>query len=346
MTTIGIDARFASVPTGLGRYTRELVPRLLARNDGQRYVVFGPATAKAWLETLPNCAVRMTDIRHYSPAEQFLMPRVLYKESLDLLFSLHFNVPLYAGVPSVVTIHDLILHRYPNDASFLRRAAYRFLMQRAVRKASAIIAVSDFTKSELSAVYGPSVAAKTTVVHEGVAPLFRARDEDEQRRVQERLGLSAPFFLYIGNAKQHKNVPMLLDAFSRLPDDGTELILVSGGPEADRLTLPSRVRILRAVDDADLPALYSAARAFVTASLYEGFCLPLLEAAACGCPIVAVRGSAVTEVAPAGSVLVGATPEELVTALQQVPQRTGQVGTFRTWEDCAAQTAQVLQRAL
>lgn len=344
MTTVAIDCRFAGSATGLGRYSRELMTALAAREDGLRYTVLARSADEPWLTGLPDAVRRIAaPFPHYSVAEQTRLPRLLADLRVDGFFSTHFNVPLRCPPPFVATVHDLILHRYPNGANPLKVAAYRFLMRRTVGAARRVITVSRFVAGELERAYGKDIAAKTTVVTEGVSPLFTPRSDDEQRTVRLRHRVERPFFLYVGNAKQHKNVPLLLEAYGRLPEDRPDLLLVTGGPEAAALRLPAGARLLAGVPDADLPALYSAAVALVTASAYEGFCLPVAEAAACGCPVIATDASAIPEIAPAGSALLPPTVDAFASALAAPPARLPSRAAIPSWDRAAAETARLLK---
>lgn len=344
MKRVVIDCRFASGATGLGRYTRELALALLERNDPWSYVLLIQRGA-TWIMPESNAELIPMSAPHYSLSEQLMLPHVLRQARADLLFSPHFNVPVFCPVPMVVTIHDLILHRFPNSAPFYKRLAYRWLMKSAVKRAKNIIAVSHFTASELRSVYGDTASDKMTVIPEAVSPLVEKLTPDEAGVVLARYGISNPFFLYVGNAKEHKNVPMLLKAYEALGPGAPQLILVSGGLESEKLKLPLGAKRLSMVTDEELPALYSTARAFVTASLYEGFGLPIVEAAFCGCPVIAVEGSAVSEVAPEGSVLVPPTVEALTQALKNPPTLISPPPVC-SWQAVAEQTAATLGAAL
>ena len=135
------------------------------------------------------------------------------------------------------------------------------------------------------------------------------------QNIREKFDLQKPFFLYVGNAKQHKNVQMLIDAFQKIGSDAKELILVTGGKEAAHLRLVPGVHILKDVSEADLTALYKEASAFVTASLYEGYCLPVAEALSLGCPVIASDIGAIREIANTRALLIEPTVEAFATAM-------------------------------
>ncbi len=346
MSCIGIDCRFAVSPTGLGTYTRNITAGLTRELKDHHLVLFTGENDPPWLENVHGSpTIIPLSATHYSFAEQIIFPLRLRQSSIDLFFSPHFNVPLLCPVPFVTTIHDLILHRYPNSASALRRAAYRLVIGHAVRRARSIIAVSDFTAGEISDIYGASVKSRMSTVPEGVDPSFRKLPNAESSDVLRRYGIEPGFFLYVGNAKQHKNVQMLIDAHEKV-SDAPELLLVTAGSESQRLRLGTSARVLSGIPHADLAAFYSAARSFVTASLYEGFCLPLLEARACGCPVIAARTSAIPEIAGPGALLVPPTVDAFTNALRNPPRESKVPEDRYNWENAAHATAAILRDAL
>ena len=348
MLHIGIDCRFGGTLSGLGSYTRALVTHILRRNDPIRYVLFVRSADEEWIRGLQGAPttyrLQPTAHAHYSVSEQTLFPLAIRRSGIDLFFSLHFNVPLVCPVPFVATIHDLILHRYPNEAPRWKRMAYRSVMRHTVTHARALIAVSRFVAGEIVETYGQYVASQVTVIPEAVDSRFSRRSDREQEEVLLKYNIRKPFFFSVGNAKEHKNVRMLMTAFKNLHAPEKTLILVTSGREADLLEYGQGIRRLSSIPEEDLPALYSAAEAFVTASLYEGFCLPIAEARACGCPIIALNIGVMPEVIGGDGVLVEATTEALTRALRS-PLPPSRGGGRRRWEMVAEETAQRLLTA-
>ncbi len=344
---IAVDCRFAHKQVGLGRFTRELTHALLLREDPWTYVLIVGTEGVSWATSLPSQPrFVIASSRPYSFSEHWEIPSILRLLHADLFFSPHFNVPIFCPIPFVVTIHDLILHRFPNAAPFFKQRAYRMLMGHAVRRAKRIIAVSHFTADEIQRTFGSVVAAKVVVVREGVDPLFHKRSSLEQERTLKKLGIAHPFFLYVGNAKQHKNVQVLIDAFVRANLPATELVLVTAGREVAFLKLHDGVQVLASVSDEELAALYSAARAFVTASLYEGFCLPVAEAAACGCPVIAANCGALPGVVPGHSLLIEPTVSAFEQAFKRSLKREDVPVVNNRWQDTATSVSSVLQDVL
>ncbi|TSC79563.1 MAG: AprM [Candidatus Peregrinibacteria bacterium Gr01-1014_25] len=347
MQTVTIDCRFAGGHTGLGRYTRCLVRELVRHSGNLRYVLLAPDSAEEWLRSLPagTWDTQRIALPSYSLREHVTLPPLLRRSGAALHFSPHFTVPWRCPLPFVATIHDLILHRYPNRRSLLAQAAYRMLLKHTVQCAASLIAVSKFVGDELTSVYGEDLRLRITVVPEGVDTEFHPRSNTEQKEILARHGLRRPFFLYVGNAKEHKNVPLLLTAFTQSGRTDCTLALVTGGREAAALRLPPRAVLLQGVPDADLPALYSAATACVTASLYEGFCLPVAEALACGCPVLATRRAAIPELARDGVILLEPDAASFAAAMRSPPLHAAPMRTG-TWENAAVRTASVFRSCL
>jgi len=363
MRTIGIDCRFAGTRSGIGRYAKELVRCLLKRNDPWRYIFF--VRDKNDFGDLPlsdHFQVSIFDVPFYSFGEQLYFPPLIKKSKIDLLHVPHFNVPLLcpacpskrtstplstgstrSGVPFIVTIHDLILHQYPNQASLAKRIAYRTLMEHAMKKSAHIFAVSAFTAGEIERIYGEHMRKKTTVTHEGVSDEFHPASEEEKNRIRKIYDLPSMFILYTGACKEHKNVQALIDA---VPEDQT-LILITGGKEVKRLKIKSNVRILTNIPDADLPILMSAASVYVQPSLYEGFGLPVLEAMACGTTVVASNRSSIPEISGGQAILVEPTAEGLRAGIEaglQVPRDHDRLRAHAiafSWETMAKKTAAI-----
>lgn len=317
MSLVAIDCRFAHLPAGIGRFTREVASCLLKRSDPWMYGVIVSPQAEAWALSLPPHIPRIIiSSKHYSLSEHWTVPRALRSLKADLLFAPQFNVPFFCRVPFIVTVHDVILHRFPNQASFFKRAVYRILFSRAVRKAKAVLTISKATEYGLVDLFGPALRKKLSMIPLGVSTEFTPRTQEEQAIIRTKYELHDSFFLYIGGAKEHKNVQTLIDAFSDLQHPTHALVLVISGREADQLRLAPRVTLLRDVPDADIPTLLSAAFAYVTATLDEGFGLPLLEAMACMCPVIATDIPVFRELFQDHALLVPPDREHLHAALE------------------------------
>ena len=267
--------------------------------------------------------------------------------------------------PSVMTVHDLIFERYPQHHTWTNRAFLRVAMPLFVRRADAIIAVSRHTKRDLIELYA-TPAHKVIVVHEGIDEHFRPAREEEIRRVRQRHSITRPYLLMVGTLEPRKNHALALQALARLKGEGWPHCLVAVGGrgwlfeavrrQVELLQLTGDVIFAGRVPDADLPALYSGADCFLMPSLYEGFGIPVLEAMACGAPVVCSRASSLPEVAgEAARFIEPMTAEGAAAAIRQVlshanmadkMRRDGarQAGRFR-WPRAAAETVQVYRAA-
>jgi len=266
--------------------------------------------------------------------------------------------PVRKGARCAVTIHDLSFIRHPEFAEERNLAYLRAGIQRTARSADAVLTVSSFSAREIEELLGvPRSRIHTTLL--GVAPFFKPLPAAAAAAEVAALGIDRPFILTVGTIEPRKNLPFLVEVFSRLRAfDGLLVIAGSTGWKyADSIraiensSAATRIRRVTHVGDRLLPALYSAASAFVTTSHYEGFGLPPLEAMACGTPVISSSGGSLPEiVGEAGLVLRGFDSEEWAAALDSALADTGLRSRMTadglkraagfTWRKTAEQTLQ------
>lgn len=230
----------------------------------------------------------------------------LHQYPVALLFIPAHVLPLSCPVPAVVTVHDLGFRYEPNTHPWQQRWYLELGTRWSAWKARHIITPSETTKNDLIRFYRLP-AERITVIHHGIDTQFFRRTPEECEAVRQRYALRKPFLLHVGTMQPRKNLLALLEAFQLLArqDEELELVLVGkrgwlAKPIEKVLAMSpfrERVRWLGYVADDDLPALYSAADVFVFPSLYEGFGLPVLEALACGTPVVTSNRGALAEIA-------------------------------------------------
>lgn len=315
MLRIGFDARYITDRYhGIGRMAFSLVQAMLAAGTDERFVLFTPsrqdrrfdldalgASDRVELVPLP--------IPLLLPLDQFAWPVLVRRHRLDLVHSPYVAGPALAGVPTIVTVHDLILERFPAYApSRLLRLGYGATAAVTLRRAAAIVAVSHATRDDLEAHY-PFTRGRTHVIHNGVSPVFAAdATDDAQRRatVRERYALPDRFVLAVGAGRPHKNLAVLLEAIAMDGHDGPDAVIVGTpdrrfpddvGTAIEALGLEPRVRRVPFVAEEDMAVVYAMAEALVFPSLVEGFGLPILEAMAAGTPVIASDASVMPEVA-------------------------------------------------
>jgi glycosyltransferase involved in cell wall biosynthesis len=304
---IGIDARFFGPKSkGLGRYTQQLINHLEKIDHDNDYVIFlRKNNFDLYKPKNKNFKKIVADFKWYSFAEQIFFPILLYKAKCDLIHFPHFNVPLLYFKKFIVTIHDLILIRYPTHKATTRNILFykiKFLMYKivifcAVTRAKKIIAVSKFTKEDICDKY-KSVCDKVVVVYESAeVESGRAYTTTGDMKDFQKYGIIEPYMLYVGNAYPHKNLNKLVDAFdiySNKFDAHIQLVLVGNNDyfyhKLQQHIYNKKIKniiILDTINDEFLGELYNRALLFVFPSLYEGFGLPPLEAQFFGVPVLA-----------------------------------------------------------
>jgi glycosyltransferase involved in cell wall biosynthesis len=318
---IGFDVTAALAQGGgIGRYTRELIRALVATDSAHQYRLFSARLPVA--PPVPNALPVAPHVVHRPApvAEQWLyrlwyrlrlpIPVQTVTGPLDLFHSPDFVLPpVSGGIPTLLTVHDLSFVHFPDTFPAQLVAYLNRVVPWSVERATHVLADSAATRDDLQREWAVP-AEKITVLTSGVNPCFQSvTDPDVLIAMRSRYDLgSAPFFLAVGTVQPRKNYPMLVRAFRGVADRLPHQLVIAGGrgwlvegllAEIEQQGLSDRVRLIGFVDDADLPAFYSAATAFLFPSLYEGFGLPLLEAMACGTPVISSDASCLPEIVAA-----------------------------------------------
>jgi glycosyltransferase involved in cell wall biosynthesis len=290
------------------------------------------------------------------------IPRLASRHDVDLL-CVTYTGPLIVNRPMVVVVHDVSFRRHPEWFSPRDRVVLTVGVGVTVRRASAVVTLSEFSRREIAATCGVPID-RIHVTPLAAAPEFapeRTNDDD----VYARYGLRRPYLLAVGNLQPRKNLLRLMEAFNRLQtrkDFQYDLVLVGNerwgaaiGSTIERLALSERVKPIGYVSSTDLPALYRGADLFVYPSLYEGFGLPVLEAMACGTPVLASRGSAIPEVAGKAARLVDTeSVQELADGIAELWSQPALRAELRdqgvvrsrmfSWEQTASNTVDIFHR--
>lgn len=297
---IVFDARFYGLEhTGIGRYVTNVLKEL-ERDTTNTYTLL--LTKKHMDAPFPPHWNRVeASVPHYSIKEQWYIPKLIRSLHPDLVHFPHFNVPFFVPAPYVVTIHDLLMHRFSGFSAttlsplayIAKRMAYKGVFRHAVMGASKIIVPTEFVKNDLIEHYPSCKAQKIAVLYEGVDT---PKDIAPVTTTLKKHGISGDYIIYVGNAYPHKNLERAIDAFHHaMTDTPTTFVIVTGrNVFYERLKkylmkhpANKKVQVLGFVDDSELYALYKGAKAFVYPSLFEGFGLPGLEALSVGCPVIA-----------------------------------------------------------
>ena len=321
--TIGIDYTPAHEQGGgIGRYVRELVAALAVLDSETPYRLFVAGADRKSLPPAPGPNFTWAPSR-LSPTwfarlwhrARLPIPVERWTGPLDCFHATDFVLPpTRPAARTVLTVHDLSFVRVPGAASPRLKAYLDRVVPRSVRRADHILADSQATKDDLVALYG-TPPDRISVLLSGVHPRFRPASPEAVAAVRARYAVGdAPFVLAVGTVQPRKNYERLMAAFAALPPALADVRLVIAGGKGwlegpihaamESLGLRDRVQFIGFVADADLPALYTAARCLAFPSLYEGFGLPVLEAMACGTPVLTSNVSSLLEVAGEAAVLV------------------------------------------
>lgn len=289
-------------------------------------------------------------------------------QGLDLLHGLAFAAPLAAVCPTVVTVHDLSFLRFPEAFRPFNRGYLSLFTRLSTRRAARVIAVSESTRQDVIALCGVPPGRVVTVPN-GVGPEFCPADPASVAAFRAQKELPDAFILFLGTLEPRKNLLRLLEAYTQLRGRGTGRLpplIIAGGKgwyyedifaRARELNLLDAVRFPGYIPAEELPWWYRAAHVFVYPSRYEGFGLPVLEAMACGTPVITSTVSSLPEVAGDAALLV---PPDDVAALTDALARVlaspalhaelRDAGLRRaaqfSWAATAAATADVYRAAL
>lgn len=365
---------------GLSRYTQQLAAHLLAdQREKVDLTLFYNAhsghtlppalqTAHAQPLTLGQYAWRLSVLATQLSRQPYYETRLpagqLYHATEHLL--------PYLRRPTVLTVHDLIFERYPHHHKWTNRLFLSLGMRLFVRAANTIIAVSQQTQQDLVELY-QTPAAKIRVIYQGIDPSFAPADAATVQRVRAQYalrnadGTPRPYLLMVGTLEPRKNHVTAMRALARLKALGLpHTLLVVGGEgwlfspikaQVEALGLAADVAFTGYVPAADLPALYTGAAAVLQPTLYEGFGFPVLEAMACGAPVICSNVSSLPEAAGNAALLVAPLDDAaLAAAIQQLLTEPtladelrslglAQASKFR-WERCAQETVTVYQEVV
>jgi glycosyltransferase involved in cell wall biosynthesis len=363
MLRIGIDGRaFASPAPGVRRYVRGLSRALLALGEPLELVALGGHDSSA----MPAGTSHVAEPPHPPTNLGWTLvgvPRAARRAKVDVIHAPAYTAPFWAPAPVVLTVHDVSYERQPQWYPYRRDWARRAFYRHSAAAADHILTVSRFSASEITAAYGIPME-RMTVTPLGVDAAFSPAGAEAP--VELPPGVTPPYVLHVGDLHERRNLKMLADALLAARRAGmTALSLVLAGTDrgvgeslcamAEQANAPDAVVLLGSITERRLRSLYRGAAALVYPSVYEGFGLPLIEAMACGTPVIASRVTSIPEVVgDAGVLLDPAETGAWTTAMlevvsdQHLRARLRAAGLRRaaefTWERTARLTLEAYRR--
>ena len=372
--------------TGVGIYALNLVREMCNINNETKnfqfyyFVQDDDETFARMLENAQNTTlvrIKHTIFRKLLPRlifEQFILPYKCKKESVKLIFSLHYTLPYFTRIKRIVAFHDITFYRFPRLHQKIKRLYFKSLIPLSIKKSRAIISVSQSTKDDLVSRFKKIDPGKISVIYHGVEQIKEKEKELETiaEKVMAEHGISPQkYILFVGTLEPRKNIKGLLQAFHSIRESNAkikdEFKLVIVGKKGwlfkeifeitKGLHLEEAVVFTGYVEEEEKQALLLNAFLFVYPSFYEGFGIPILEAMACGIPVITGNVSALPEVAGDAAIFINPNDRgEISTAmagvltdqtLHEILSKKGpeQARKF-SWVNTAAQTLELMEKVV
>lgn len=296
---ICIDCRMIE-HSGIGTYLKNIIPQIIFREPNIDFILLGDSyKIEKYLDTnLKNYQIIQMDASIFSLGEQFDF-LIKIPQDIDLMWSPHFNIPIFYKKCLLVTVHDVFFLAMPQYIGGNYKHLYaKFLFMIIKNKSKKILTVSSFTKNE--------IVKYTKINEEIISPIHLGVDTSNFNNKQTNIKHNKPFVLFVGNVKMHKNLLLLIKAFNLIKDEIPHDLIIVGKREVSGIfdknlqgeyeQSKERIIFTGFIDDEELIKFYKSADMFIFPSLYEGFGLPLLEAMACGCPIISSNAASLPEI--------------------------------------------------
>ncbi|MEQ8469756.1 MAG: glycosyltransferase family 1 protein [Marinoscillum sp.] len=324
---IGIEAQriFRKKKHGMDIYALELIRQLQQEDHVNEYIIFVKPGEDKCLEETAN--FKIVEVRGFTYAdwEQISLPTVAAQYDLDVLHCTSNTAPLLTNIPLYLTVHDIIyLNQSFSGGSWYQRLGHsyrKWIVPHVFKRAMKVFTVSEFEKTKIDKQFGDS--GKVEVVYNGVAGHFKEPTNTEIDEVRALFNLPERFIFFLGNTAPKKNMIGMLEAYGHYRNNDEHslpLVIAESSPEdlqkmLERINRPDLARhiyLTGYVDHQHLPTLYGMAELFVYPSLRESFGIPIIEAMACGTPVITSNTSSMPEVAGDYAMLIDPTkPLEL-----------------------------------
>jgi glycosyltransferase involved in cell wall biosynthesis len=302
---IHIDGRML-YGSGIGRCLREILKEIISIDKGIKIYLYGNSCdylryLKEYSISSNNIILQLDKSPIYSIREQINGSIISLRDRRsDVFYYPHYNLPIIVNRNSVFTIHDFTQFKFPEYFGKSKLKVARLVLNNAVKKAKKIIAVSESTLNDFY-YYFPNYKGKPEVIYNGVSKKFKILGDKEKKDfiMKNKFGR---YILFIGNNKPHKNISSLIDSFIRIKKEiiDLKLVIISSGFNLDSISVGDKIKndifVVDDTSDDELVYYYNCAFMFVLPSFYEGFGLPVIEAMACGCPVITSNVSSLPEV--------------------------------------------------
>lgn len=356
---IGIDVSQVIYGTGVSNYTKNLVLGLLSQQTSNEYLLFGGSlrrggeirsifpSAKVY-PFPPSAANLIWNKLHVLPIEKFLGP-------LDVLHTSDWSEPPVVHAKKVTTVHDLAPFLYPHlfPRDILRNivSVHKAKLSWVKTESRLIIVPTEATKTDLVKL-GFDID-RIRVIPEGVDNIFKPKSQTEVTAVKAKYHIHGKYILSVG-IDPRKNNDRIIKAFEQASAGRDYKLVLVGNPKYVNISSNRNVRMLGYVDSGELASLYTGATALAYASLYEGFGLPILEAMACGCPVITSNISSMIEVAGGAALLsdpydvdsIKAAMEQAMRGVKVLKEKGLKRVKLFTWDNCINETMKVYSEAV
>ena len=370
---IGIDASRANKPikTGVEWYSYYLIETLKKIDKKNQYFLY---TNKKLESRLAECPENFKEkVLKWLPVRFWTLIRLSWemkfgKNKPDLLFVPAHTIPLAVPKKSVVTVHDVGFERYPELYQWADKFYHRWSIKFIKRNVTKILTISEFSKQEIMHFYNIPAEKIIVVPIAFDNQVYRVLEKkgDEQVTINDRYGINGPYFMFVGRIEAKKNIPNLIKAFGEFrknnPNDEHKLVLIGKTGYAFeeveenifQYKLEPWVKILPYLPTEEVVFLLNNAKLFIFPSNYEGFGMPVLEAMACGCPVICSNTTALPEVAGEAAIKFNPQKIEAMAKAIETVVNNPQIGAALvgkgfeqikkySWEKCARETLEVFE---
>lgn len=308
--------------TGIARYIEHLFSAYIsAYSDEIVLLTYHPQCLPACLSD--HCDVVQLPQRMTAYVDHVIIPRIIGRSPDDIFFSPYYKTPLTGYFKRISVIHDILFLRR-NDLPMWKRILTLLYLRMCARKTNQLLVSSQFTKRDVGQVV-KGVGDKLEVLYPDLSAVWFANEKTSQHE------LDAPYFLYVGNFNPHKNVPLLIKGFAAFKTEhptAKHHLILAGGDKRNMQDVQAciqatecgdEIQIMPHISDEKLKTLYAGATGFVTASSYEGFGYPVVEAMACRCPVICSAETSLGEISGGCAVTLSSfTTDSVCNALRDI----------------------------